>query len=165
MSLLDPLKDHGKQIISHHMDSQETRDGAPTMWPQQQLSAQTKENTNAVRGGQHDGHWCLCPQPNPDLPDSANRFCFLGTSFPAHCTINFEILGKKSKECFDSISGFGLFCDCFSYLLSNFFLHFYWRAQFCNLFDAFAGISSVLPQHVILGVGSTNDRRPVIGPT
>lgn len=70
MWLLDPLKDHGKQIISHNMDSQETRGGAATMWPQQQLLAQMEENTNAVREGQRDGHRCLCPQRNPDLPDS-----------------------------------------------------------------------------------------------
>lgn len=134
------------------------------MWPQQQLLAQTGGNTNAVKEdlSHQDRHRCLCPQHKQTQQID---FASFGTDFPAHCTINFKLLWKKSKGCFDCISGLGSFSDCFSYLLSNFFLHFHWWAQLCNLFDTFAGISSVFPEHVILGVRSSNDRRPVIGPT
>lgn len=44
-----------------------------------------------------------------------------------------------------------------SYLLSDLLLHFDRGPQFCYLFNSFAGIATVFPQHIVLRVGGTND--------
>lgn len=51
----------------------------------------------------------------------------------------------------------------YTYLLPNFFFHLHRGPQLCNLLDTFTGISSILPQDVVLGVRTTNDGRPVVG--
>lgn len=168
MSFPDPVKDHSKKTNHNplHWPS-ERRRSAPTMQSQQQLLAQADKATHAFKENLSwpNEHLCLCPHWTSPSQTQQIDFASLGTNFPAHCTVNFEPLGKKVKGWCDCISGFQSFCDCFSYLLSNFLLHFHWWAQFCNLFDAFARISSILPQDIVLGMGSTNNRRPVIGPT
>lgn len=50
-----------------------------------------------------------------------------------------------------------------SYLFANLFLHLDRRAQLSHLLHPVTGEASIFPQHVVLRVGASNERRPVVG--
>lgn len=163
MSLPDPLKNQ----VTHHIDPQENKCDIPTMQLQQQLLEQAQETTNAVREDARHKTKTFVPLSSTEHKHSETQqidFTSYSTNFQAHCPISFQPLGKKAKDAWWHVWVL-VILGLFSYLLSNFLLHFtgepnsawpVWRLHSHTLHTPIA---------VILGVGSADDCRPVIGPT